>query len=466
MEETVIAAKENLKNSFTELGKNLKIYATAKIDLEKSRLKTVGTSMLGKVKDVNTSISKALNNGKKSILKFKENVSQKATAAKAVIGSAKNVAIKKVKESLGNFGQKATNVLIKSGTIALEGAAVAVSAVNGIINFTSEQIAKYRANRAERIRQKQELIAQKQREQAARIAEAAEREKQHQNAVESAEAFKEYFREQRKEAVLNFKKGAIQKAKSAMALMKIVGKKLLNSLNPRNIDLKIANAFANSQIFVTSLFNNAIKGINDRIDFLSEQLAQYRADKFEKERVKKEKIEAYKEELARKKAEKAKEKESHKNAKQSARVLSAEMRKQDMLNLKASVVQNTKSALSKVGSMGNNIVQAIKNKKDALDEKVSTAFKEARVKTAGYIVGGVLIYNNVKNYASEQIKSFREWNSKRKEQAAIEKAAERERLQKEHDELIEKLRIERDKLIEEITKNIKQDPVVAPVRSM
>lgn len=470
MEETVQLAGQNLKQSFVDLGKNLKIYASAQVNYQKSKLKTVGKNIVGKVQEVNNVITNKIQKGRKDILKFKENTIQKAKSMYAKIGKVKNVAIKKVKDSLGNFGQKAVNVFIKSGAMAIEGAALAVHTINGVIDFSSNKIAQYRANRVERMRQKQERNNQKEYEESIRRKESEQRKIEHQNAVESAAAFEQFFHEQakqqRKDNILKFKNNISQKVTSIGSFMKNVGKKTLQNLNPRNIDLKIANAFTNSQIFVTSLFGNISKGINDRIDFISDQIAQYRAQLYEKNRLKEEKISAYKEEIERNKIEKDKMRKSRQNAKESAKVLKAEMRRQDFLNFKEGIIQKANGAVSKVGTMKNSFIKNIKDKKDALDAKVTNAFNNAKIKASGYIVGGVLIYNQVRNYASEQIASFREWNANRKEQAAIANAEERERLQNEHKELLEKLRIEKEKLKAEINRNMPNVQALETAKSM
>jgi len=163
------------------------------------------------------------------IMNFKNGVAQKVASAKAKLGSVKTAALEKLMVTKNNFDLKLQNGLAKAKLGGMVVAGVALESANFVKNYTSEQIASFRAWKYEQERAREEKRAEKEAEMNRMQAEALEEQARRERTKEHAEAMKEILREQDRKALLEEQAQIRERLRQQKELLIAEKEKLLGS---------------------------------------------------------------------------------------------------------------------------------------------------------------------------------------------------------------------------------------------
>lgn len=348
--EAVIQAKENLKASMKVVRRDLKIYGKAVLNRNKAVIKNIGNDIIGIFKKLSEKSNvaklekekrklaeqqaKVEEEMKKSLLRiqkqeeeerlnaearerkqqkkeekkekrnerflnFKNGVKQKASSIKSGFGKVKNSVINALRptnidaklrsafDSVQLLGIKAVNGVVKSANTVKD----------GVVNFTSEQLARYHEwkkakdeekARVARLRDadylSEKMIRERTRDHKTGMLEAFAERDSHEVQEEIALDVQKIMEEEESKKAsdnrkLDFNPNKKQKTKSSNSRTGRTRKSVLNSLNMSNINAKLRAAFDNVQIFGIKAANGVVKGANavkdGVVNFTSEQIARY-----------------------------------------------------------------------------------------------------------------------------------------------------------------------------------------------
>ena len=169
---------------------------------------------------------------------------------------------------------------------------------------------EYRAKKImERAEKREEQQAEVNRMMADQMEEKArhERTKEHADAIE--QIFKEEERQKRAQRIIQIRYGAIQKTKSVFSKLGSVKKNVLQKINQtRNtFDLKVSNAFEKAKLTGLRIGTKVLELANGVKGYTSEQIAEFAAWRYEKDKERAEKREEQQAEVNRMIAEQMEE---------------------------------------------------------------------------------------------------------------------------------------------------------------
>ena len=247
------------------------------------------------------------------IIQIRYGAIQKTKSVFSKLGSVKKNVLQKINQTKNTFDLKVSNAFEKAKLTGLQIGTKALELANGVKGYTSEQIAKFAAWRYEKDKERAEKREEQQAEVNRMMADQMEEKARHERTKEHADAieqiFKEEERQKRAQRIIQIRYGAIQKTKSVFSKLGSVKKNVLQKINQtRNtFDLKVSNAFEKAKLTGLRIGTKVLELANGVKGYTSEQIAEFAAWRYEKDKERAEKREEQQAEVNRMIAEQMEE---------------------------------------------------------------------------------------------------------------------------------------------------------------